>query len=159
MAKNREITESDKNLFRNSIGDVARIKQDTVALKTRSHAPVPARWMTETQEKKKSGLRKQVQQEITGPGDGLFFRKPGIQNRVIERLRRGQMISESELDLHGMTAADAGAALTRFLECCRKHDYLLNNKLPQCHEVLAFCSARANDGGTGALYILLKTDN
>jgi DNA-nicking Smr family endonuclease len=32
----------------------------------------------------------------------------------------------------------------------------VNSWLRQKNEVLAFCSARPNDGGTGAVYVLLK---
>jgi DNA-nicking Smr family endonuclease len=32
----------------------------------------------------------------------------------------------------------------------------LNKWLRQCDEVLAFCSARQADGGTGAVYVLIK---
>jgi DNA-nicking Smr family endonuclease len=34
---------------------------------------------------------------------------------------------------------------------------LVNKWLQQRNEILAFCSARPNDGGTGAVYVLLKT--
>jgi DNA-nicking Smr family endonuclease len=32
----------------------------------------------------------------------------------------------------------------------------VNDWLRQKNEVLAFCSARPNDGGSGAVYVLLK---
>jgi len=41
MAKRKEISDSDSNLFRNSIGEVAMIKHDRAELKTLKPPPVP----------------------------------------------------------------------------------------------------------------------
>lgn len=113
-----------------------------------------------------------------GPGDVLVFAGPGVQRRTIERLRRGRFPVEADLDLHGRTVTDAVAVLSRFIEdACRRGrrcirivhgkgfgsphgrpimkanvDRWLRNR----PEVLAFCSALPPDGGTGAVYVLLR---
>lgn len=111
-------------------------------------------------------------------GEELVYLRAGLQRRVLRRLRRGYYRVTAELDLHGMTATTAHQALTRFLSHCRRRDYrcvrivhgkgrrssnrgpILKGKvdrwLRQRAEVLAFCSARPVDGGTGALYVLLQ---
>jgi DNA-nicking Smr family endonuclease len=83
-----------------------------------------------------------------------------------------------ELDLHGMTVETAHKALTKFLaDCCLmnrkcvriihgkghgsdKKMPILKNKLNQWlrqhDDIIAFCSAQPNDGGTGAVYVLIK---
>ncbi|MCW8826282.1 MAG: Smr/MutS family protein, partial [Gammaproteobacteria bacterium] len=86
-----------------------------------------------------------------------------------------QIRVEAELDLHGFTVNEARVELTEFLHfamesglrCVRiihgkgkssqpilkqKVDYWLRQR----EEVLAFCSAINRDGGTGALYLLLR---
>jgi len=111
-------------------------------------------------------------------GDELLFSRSGLQHGLLRKLRRGQFSIRMQLDLHGMTVAEARLALTQFLLDCRAanarcvriihgkgHGSLhkqpvlkgkVNKWLQQRDEVLAFCSARIEDGGTGAVYVLLK---
>ncbi len=105
-----------------------------------------------------------------------MFAKPGIQHKVLRKLRRGQYNVGATLDLHGKTIQQARESLTAFLLNCRREGIksalvihgkkcgggtpILKNKLNhwlrQVDFVLAFCSAAAKDGRTGAVYILLK---
>lgn len=111
-------------------------------------------------------------------GDELSFRRAGVQDAVLRKLRRGQYRVEAELDLHGLTVAQAKMELRSFLEgmfrsgvrCVRiihgkglrsghrgpvlKHT--ANVLLQRTGAVLAFTSARPVDGGTGAIYVLLS---
>ena len=111
-------------------------------------------------------------------GEELLFSRPGLQNKLMRQLRRGQLSISAELDLHGYTVIEARQAVTEFLRDSLRHGDrcvrivhgkgfgskqklpVLKNKvngwLQQRDEVLAFCSARQVDGGTGALYVLLK---
>jgi DNA-nicking Smr family endonuclease len=110
-------------------------------------------------------------------GDELSFVRPGVQRAQLRKMRNGFYPIRSELDLHGMTMAEARRQLAIFLqECLRGEErcvcvihgkgYHSRDRLPilkgklylwlrQCRQVLAFCSAPAAGGGTGALYILL----
>ena len=112
-------------------------------------------------------------------GDSLNFRRPGVQDTVLRKLRRGQYRIESEIDLHGLTLREAKAelrvflarAIARQLRCVRivhgkglgsgprgpvlKH--AVNGLLQRTDRVVAFCSARPVDGGTGAIYVLLHS--
>lgn len=112
------------------------------------------------------------------PGEELSYRTDGIQDTVFRRLRRGTYHLERELDLHGMRSDEAKAAIVRFLAECRDrgarcvrivHGKGLRSKgagpvlkqrldgwLRQRSDVLAFVSARPEDGGTGAVYVLLR---
>jgi DNA-nicking Smr family endonuclease len=110
-------------------------------------------------------------------GDELGFRRDGISESVLRRLRRGEYAIRDEIDLHGMTQDEARAALGAFLaeavsqgqRCVRiihgkglgsghRGPVLksaVNRWLRRHGDVVAFSSARRNDGGTGALYVLL----
>jgi DNA-nicking Smr family endonuclease len=110
--------------------------------------------------------------------DALYFIRPGLQTRMIQRLRRGEITLEAELDLHGLTVIEAhqtlfqflNMALTEGLRCVRiihgksgRTEYvapILKNRvnywLRQYPCVLGFCSATPGDGGKGAVYVLLK---
>lgn len=110
-------------------------------------------------------------------GEELAFRRPGVQESVLRRLRRGEYRVEAEVDLHGLTAAEAKAelraflaeAIARQLRCVRiVHGkglrsgqrgpvlkQTVNALLRRVGAVAAFSSARQVDGGTGAVYVLL----
>lgn len=110
--------------------------------------------------------------------DQLLYRAQGLQDSVLRKLRRGAYRVEAELDLHGLNAAAAQHAVARFLAHCRERDHrcvrIIHGKglrspnsgpvlkqrvdgwLRKRSEVLAFVSARPEDGGTGAVYVLLR---
>jgi DNA-nicking Smr family endonuclease len=107
----------------------------------------------------------------------------GLDPRVLRRLRRGDFAWQAHVDLHGMTADQARAAVLAFLQASVRAGYRcvlvvhgrgLNSKdqTPVLKErmkswlargtaariVLAFATARPCDGGAGALYVLLRRD-
>lgn len=110
-------------------------------------------------------------------GEELAWRRPGVPEATLRRLRRGQIARRAELDLHGMTQAEARLALNGFLAECRELSRhcvrivhgkglgsghrgpvlktAVNRWLRRTAAVRAFCSARRQDGGTGAVYVLL----
>jgi DNA-nicking Smr family endonuclease len=111
-------------------------------------------------------------------GDELIFRRDDVSNATLRRLRRGEFAVRDEIDLHGMTQDEARTALSSFLsESLEQHrrcvrvvhgkgnrsgqrgpvlKSAVNRWLRRHDSVLAFCSARHNDGGTGAVYVLLR---
>ncbi len=101
--------------------------------------------------------------------------KAGIDSRTKRRLIRGEVPIESRLDLHGMTAVRAHKQLTQFIEWtaragCRcvlvitgKGSGVLHGNVPNwlkqpplSYHVLALAEAKPKDGGSGALYVLLR---
>ncbi len=111
----------------------------------------------------------------------LFYCRPGISQEVVKNLRRGAWIVQGQLDLHGMRREEAREALAEFiresvkrgLHCLRVihgkglesigKEPLLKGKvrawLVQKQKVIAFCQARPNDGGAGAMLVLLQLGN
>ena len=111
-------------------------------------------------------------------GDTLVWQRPGLQNTVFRRLRRGAYRIEAELDLHGLRSETAALEVQRFLAECQKRDHrcvrIIHGKglrspnsgpvlkarvggwLRKRDDVLAYVSARPADGGTGAIYVLLR---
>jgi DNA-nicking Smr family endonuclease len=110
--------------------------------------------------------------------DPSLFARPGVSATTLRKLRRGQFRVQAELDLHGLTQAQARVQLREFLiaalhsnaRCLRiVHGKglrsgakgpvlreLVNHMLRRSAPVLAFSSARQVDGGTGAVYVLLE---
>ena len=178
MAKRSHITDEDRELFRRAAGDVRRIEDDRADPRQNRRAP---RTRDRTKEEPSKGLRGLAESEWApdvGPGDVLSFARGGVQRREVDRLRRGRFAIEADLDLHGRTVADASATLDRFLEDSRRRGRrcvrIVHGKgfgspsgqpIMKAHvdrwlrarsEVLAFCSATPPDGGTGALYVLIR---
>jgi DNA-nicking Smr family endonuclease len=111
-------------------------------------------------------------------GDALLFRRAGTSEQVFRRLRSGLYRVDAEIDLHGLTATQAEAALRDFLaECLHEAAHVVrvihgkglrsgnrgpvlkqvaNAFLQRVGAVLAFASAREVDGGSGALLVLLN---
>lgn len=116
--------------------------------------------------------------EIVESGDTLSYRAPGVQDGVLRRLRRGHYRIDAELDLHGLNRERARHAVADFLAGCHARDRrcvriihgkgngspnsgpvlkaLLASWLARRRDVVAYCSARPVDGGTGAVYVLLR---
>jgi DNA-nicking Smr family endonuclease len=128
-------------------------------------------------------LRESLDRHAADPeqlsGEALVFHRPQIPAAVLRRLRRGDYRVQREIDLHGMTVAEAQLALRGFLvnaleqrvRCVRiVHGKGLRSGprgpvlkaavsavLCRTGAVLAYVSARPVDGGTGAVYVLLAT--
>lgn len=109
--------------------------------------------------------------------DILSFARSGLQHSVLKKLRQGKYPVEYTLDLHGLTIAEASKALREFLGKCEAYGLrhviivhgkgfrskdkpvikpMVNRWLRAVDNVLAFHSAQPKDGGSGAVYVLLK---
>ena len=108
----------------------------------------------------------------------LSFGRAGIGADTLKKLRRGHWVIQSQLDLHGLRTDEARTALAEYLRDVRKRGLRcvriihgkglgsinrepvlkgkVRNWLVQKEEVIAFCQAKASDGGSGALVVLLK---
>lgn len=100
----------------------------------------------------------------------------GVDRRALRKLRRGQYVAARHLDLHGLTSKEALAEVRRFIEEHRRayrcvaivHGRGLHSTgapvlrvavralLRTLHGVLAFTDAPRDDGGPGAVYVLLR---
>ena len=105
----------------------------------------------------------------------------GFDPGVMRKLRAGDFSTQAHLDLHGLTREEAKPALERFIQDSRiaGHRCVLvvtgkglhsKDQLPvlkqgaqqwlthgrAAKQVLGFCSARPKDGGSGAIYVLLR---
>ncbi len=100
----------------------------------------------------------------------------GIDRRELRKLRRGQYLPGRRLDLHGLTAREALREVRQFIDLHRRAYRCLaivhgrgNNSagravlkaevrafLRTCPAVLAYSDAPRDDGGSGAVYVLLR---
>ncbi len=117
-------------------------------------------------------------EQLLDTDDSLSWRRPEIGPDVPRRLRRGEWTVKSQIDLHGLRVDEAREALVAFIAHASRNEWrclriihgkglgspsrepVLKGKvlkwLTQKSEVLAFCQARPDDGGSGALLVLLR---
>ena len=167
----------DDELFKKTMRGVRplRMKQAIVVARPRPPAKARFRRADEQAVLKESLILDPATVET---GDELSFYRAGIRAGVVRKLRAGEFAVDAELDLHGMTAAEAGQILREFLtdallnglQCVRiihgkgrrsgpggpVLKNVVNRLLQRLDAVMAFASARPVDGGTGAVYVLLR---
>jgi DNA-nicking Smr family endonuclease len=178
MAGTKRDKDTEGVNFREAVAGARPIAQDRVAPHRRRRKPVPSQKLKDEKEVLASLLSDDFEPADVDSGEEVNFARPGLQHNVLRKLRRGQYAIEAELDLHGDTVSIARERVNAFLRdaiafnkrCVRvihgkgkssegKLPVLkgkVNAWLRQKDEVLAFCSARPTDGGTGAVYVLLR---
>lgn len=177
MSKKRPVSEEDAALFRNAAGDVRVIDEEREPVYRRRPKPHPR---SPSKERTAAATEQPPATSIKAAerdGEQLFVRS-GLQQKHVRRLRRGQMPIAAQIDLHGMRTREAQPLLETFLRDCRDRGFrcvrVIHGKglgsrdghavlkwevdrwLRGHDGVMALCSAQPRDGGTGAVYVLLK---
>jgi DNA-nicking Smr family endonuclease len=166
--------ESDSE-FRQFIKNVKRIKTDKFLLKKQKPAIKKRVQDVDTLEHSFKFSDYETIEPVTAE-EPILFARSGVSQRTTRKLRQGKIEIESELDLHGCTVEQARDKLVAFIQYSLGHNFryiriihgkgshsdkpILKNKiniwLRQLDVVLAFCSTRSFQGGTGAILVLLK---
>jgi len=180
MVDDDAIDDDDRALFRAAMRDVHRVHTDR---RPPAERPRPAPRAAQREADEAAARAALESGDLDDPeadlAEELFHARPGIQRRVLRRLRRGQYAMQAELDLHGLTRREAAAHLGEFLADCHRRGFtgvrIIHGKgrrsanegpvlkpavagwLRRRADVMAFCSARPVDGGGGALYVLLRS--
>jgi DNA-nicking Smr family endonuclease len=119
--------------------------------------------------------------EVTDEGDRVEGRRIDVPNDALRKLRRGVLPIDARLDLHGQSSTDAHASLHAFLRAAHdSHErcvLVIHGKglhAPQgmgvlrgeiaawlsqgraSEHVAAFATALRQDGGEGAVYVMLR---
>ncbi|HEY4975310.1 MAG TPA: Smr/MutS family protein, partial [Steroidobacteraceae bacterium] len=124
MSKEDDEREPDEaELFRRAMRDVQPLKRPLrVPAVRRSPRPRAKFARAERAAVLQESIGGGVDLHEVQPGDELLFRRPGVPETVLRGLRRGRYRVESEIDLHGLTVAQAAAQLGAFLREARLHD-------------------------------------
>jgi DNA-nicking Smr family endonuclease len=170
---------AEKNLFTRAVGVVQKLPEPRKAhLAPDPPAPIPVQQQLDEQ----AVLREAISDAfdvstLLDTDDALSFRRPGIGTDVTRKLRKGDWSIQREIDLHGLRSEDAREALGAFIREAHRRGVrcvrvvhgkglgspgktpVLKSKvqgwLIQKKQVLAFVQARADEGGAGALVVLL----
>ena len=171
---------AEKNLFVRAAGVVKPLReQQRVHLSPEQPAPIPFQQQLDEQRVLHEAISDEFDAStLLDVDDALSFRRPGIGMDVTRKLRKGHWTIQRELDLHGLRREDAREALAGFIRAAIKQGVrcirvihgkglgspgktpVLKGKvqswLIQKNEVLAFVQARGDEGGAGALVVLLQ---
>lgn len=115
---------------------------------------------------------------LVNADSALLFCRATVSDKKIQQLQQGIFPKPPILDLHGLTESAAIASLNDFIYQSQKRKITVvliihgkgsrnspnapilknavNEQLRRLDAVLAFCSARSEDGGNGAVYVLLN---
>jgi DNA-nicking Smr family endonuclease len=174
----KTLTAEDCALFRQAVGEVTAIKTErgSAAQILQKPRPSPKPRALEPSLHLRTDFSTTI--ETVGAEDSLSFLHEPAAKKLLKKLRQGHFPVEAHLDLHGLNSAAAKQQLLRFLQHCLDKNYrcihvvhgkgyrsseghpVLKNELNQWlrnyHAVQAFCSAPQKDGGTGAVWVLLR---
>jgi len=173
------VTEDERDLFRRALADAKPLRAPRRATEV-IRKPAPKARFARADEK--AVLRESLEADIDATeshsGESLRFHRPSVGRRTMRKLARGGYSVQGEIDLHGMTVAEAKPRLAEFIESCVRDGKLcvrvvhgkgrgsgsrgpvlkqkVNRWLRRWDSVLAFVSTRQVHGGTGAVYVLLR---
>lgn len=172
--------QEEARIFREALKEVKPLKQtNRIIPQPQKPQPIPHQHLRD----EANALQESISDEmdidrLLETDETLSYRREGLNPDVLRKLRRGHWTIQDEIDLHGLRRDEARTLLGTFLRDCVQQrrrcvrvihgkghgsinkEPVLKHKvrvwLVQKEEVLAFCQARAPDGGSGALIVLLR---
>lgn len=177
MPRRTLITDDDRALFRSAVADATPLPESDAPERPR---PKPHARFTEADDRAVlDEMAASIPDSELETGEELHWRRNGVQDSVMRKLRRGHWRIEGELDLHGRTALEAQRDIASFIDRARDAGHgcvriihgkgrgsragrpilkqLVGGWLRRRDDVLAYTSARPSDGGTGAVVVLLRS--
>jgi DNA-nicking Smr family endonuclease len=172
------MTDDDAQAFRKAMAGVKPLAADTPPPATPKPRAVARFSRAGPHAVPWEGKRLPLDARSPAEDDVIAFKRPGVRDDALRKLRRGHVPVEGEIDLHGLSRHAThealrtfiGMALAQRLQCVRvihgkglrsgpggpvlKH--VVRDWLGRIESVAAFATALPADGGTGALYVLLK---
>ncbi|HMM54969.1 MAG TPA: Smr/MutS family protein [Candidatus Desulfobacillus sp.] len=179
MTPRRAPSEEERALFRQAVSGAEPLKHD----KVHHEPPLPPAVPRQRRRDELAALAASLQPDpldlaLEG-GDEPSWLRPRLARGVLRDLRRGRWVVQAELDLHGANRDEARELLADFLAGALRRGQrcvriihgkglgspgrepvlkgLVRGWLIRRGEVLAYCQARAAEGGSGALLALLKS--
>jgi DNA-nicking Smr family endonuclease len=172
------VSAEDAALFREAIGSVQEVRSDRAELRPEPPPPVPAQTLADERSAMRAVMDQPIGELELELWEPLSYVQPGVPKRILRQLGRGEFSVGAELDLHGMNQREAADAIRHFLDGARAdrrlcvrviHGKGMNAKgmqpvlkqvtdrlLRHRGDVLAYRSARSQDGGAGAVLVLLR---
>jgi len=173
------MSQDDSDLFRRVMSDAKPLQsEDRVSHEPKKPKPRARFSRADERAVLDESMRANVDELENDNAEFLRFHRPSVGRRTMRKLTRGKYSVQDEIDLHGMTQDEAHDRLKDFVEQCSKSGKLcvrvvhgkglgsglrgpvlkrsVNRWLRRWDPVLAFVSTPVVDGGTGAVYVLLR---
>ncbi|MEE9332247.1 MAG: Smr/MutS family protein [Methylophilaceae bacterium] len=168
------------DLFKQAVKGTRLIKIKKVAQHpTKKPKPVPKQFIRDERQALVDSLSDHyIPAHEQESGEELLYLREGQSPIVLRKLRRGHWVIQAHIDLHGLISDEARAYVSSFISDCKKRgvrcvrivhgkglgsknrEPVLRNKLRgwlmQKDEVIAYAQAKQQDGGSGAVIVLLK---
>ena len=178
MSKRAVPSPEERAAFQQAMADVKKLEWDRVHHEPPLPPPIPRQHLHDEAAALDESLLGPVLIDLyLEGGDEAAWRRDSLPKAWLRDLRRGRWVTQEKLDLHGLNRDQARNAVVTFLAECRQQGYrcvrivhgkglsspgrepvlkkLVLGWLSQRQEVLAFCQARAAEGGAGAVVVLL----
>ena len=170
------ISKDDRQAFAEATRGVKRLRSRNTVPLPKSRPKPQARF---NRAENAAALEATLTDDDAAPAaEEIAYRRPQLSERTFRDLRRGRFTIEAEIDLHGLRQPGAKAALHEFIDECIGRRLrcvrVIHGKgarsgpdgpvlkasvqhwLAQWDDVLGYVSARRRDGGSGAVYVLLR---
>ena len=172
------MSEDDIDLFRDAISGAKPLKSGNRAtLETPKPKPKARFSRADEEDALRESLDFDIDELESNNVDSMRYHRASVGKRTLRKLARGRFAVQADIDLHGMTVAEAKPRLADFIDYSISQRHLcvrvvhgkglgsghrgpvlkqaVNRWLRKWNRVLAFVSTRQVDGGTGAVYVLL----
>jgi len=171
------VSPAEVELFREAVGAVEPVLSDWLPAPSPRPPPRPRQRQADEARVVRELAQVSLAELEAGLDEPLAFVRGGANPKLLRQLGRGQYSVRAEVDLHGLSAKSAAELLNQFLTECRQRERwcvrvihgkglnssagpvlkrLADRLLRQRNDVLAYRSARPEDGGGGAAIVLLK---
>ena len=171
--------ENDVSLFYEAVKGARPVKTNRVSYSPKKPKPIPRQLIRDEKQALIDSLSDHyIPAYELESGEELLYLREDQSPIVLSKLRRGHWVVQAHIDLHGLVSDEARVTVSEFIAGCKKRGlrcvrivhgkglgsrnkepvlkHKLRNWLMQKDEVIAYAQARANDGGSGAVIVLLK---
>lgn len=181
-AKNlaNSLIENEADIFKKAVKDARPLEvNDTLQHMPAKPKPIPQQFIRDERQALKDSLSDHyIPMHELETGEELLYLRDGQSPSVLSKLRRGFWVVQAQIDLHGLISDEARAYVAEFIADCKKNNvrcirivhgkglgsrnrepvlkHKLRNWLMQKDEVIAYAQAKPEDGGSGAVIVLLK---
>jgi DNA-nicking Smr family endonuclease len=178
LQANNQATD-EASLFRDAVKDVKPFTappKDEYKLKPK---PIPLQFIRDEQQALVDSLSDHyIPAHEIETGEELLYLRDGHSPDILSKLRRGHWVIQAKIDLHGLISDEARLYVSTFISDCKKRGircvrivhgkglgsrnrepvlkHKLRGWLMQKDEVIAYAEAKKQDGGSGAVIVLLK---
>lgn len=169
----------DVQLFQEAVKGARPVKVSRVAHPQKKPKPIPKKLFEDERQVLRDSLSDgYIPAHEIESGEELLYLREGQSPVILSKLRRGHWVVQAHIDLHGLISDEARLYVSEFIADCKKKGircvrivhgkglgsrnkepilkHKLRNWLMQKDEVIAYAQAKQNDGGSGAVIVLLK---